>query len=203
MSLPRKISVYFGLFIIVFLAILTVGQRRSWQNIEIGQYFRETGSDLQSWGEALVGDEEQLKAEQEEARRVAEKIKHDQKIIEGRPKFMRTSFFLKAPYRGSVSLPEEWRGRYRAEEGDRFIDLLYASSSGRTAKLLSIRLLNEDERRSLGAEEGYLILEMLPDFVFLYKIFEAHNLPKAEALEYGKMRQALPDVIKSFKSEKQ
>ncbi len=144
---------------------------------------------------------EQRQNEVAEKKRQSEKIIHDQIVLEKKPKFLRLSFFFGAPYRGSISVPAEWNGRYRAEEVNRVFDIVYATSTGITNKLLSVLLLNNSEWLDMSKQGEYKVLEKKSDLIFVYREYSSNLLSKGEASEYKKMQESISDVIKSFKGQ--
>jgi hypothetical protein len=149
------------------------------------------------------GRQEQREQEIAEKARQQAKIQASETELSNRPKFSNISFFLNSPYRGHLAIPESWQGKVRAEESERTLGLVYASSSGQTAEILSVRLFNSGEWAADRRQGGYRTLEELPGFVFAYRDSSGAGLPKNEASEFRKIKEMLPDIIKSFKSQKQ
>lgn len=146
---------------------------------------------------------ERSKAEAAEASRQAAKIKKNEIELSLKPKFVRLSFFLNSPYRASIALPQEWVGKFRAEENNRSLELIYATTSNQTVKLLSILLLNDKEWQNNQKTGHYKILEKLPGFVFAIRDFTALDIEKNDDVELKHLQSVTGLAIKSFKSQKQ
>jgi hypothetical protein len=197
-----RATIVFLLSIGVFSLIYMIDSRRDGK-------MADTGNDNRGAGGLLIdkimenGRQAQRESETAESERRQKKSRASEAVLMARPKSSNVSFFLSSPYRASLAVPESWHGKFRAEDSDREFDLVYASSSGQTADILSIYLFNDDEWLKHKKQGSYAVLEELPGFVFAYREFGGAGLPKNEAEEYMKMKEKLPDIIKSFRSHRQ
>lgn len=147
--------------------------------------------------------QQRIELDKAEQARQQEKIRASEKILQERLRTSNISFFLNSPFRGSLSIPESWQGKFRAEESGREFDLVYASSSGQTAKLLAIFLFNDSEWVKQERQGSYHVLARHPGFIVAYGEFSGMGLPKSESEEYQKMKAELADIKNSFKSQQQ
>ena len=115
--------------------------------------------------------------------------------------FSRATFFFAMPYKGGLSMPESWEGKYRMKEEGNTIRFKSIRNPDLVSDIFSIQELKKEDWEKLEKKEGEKIAEE-GGYVFIY--IKAKDSPyKDKDLEdFKKMQQGADEIIKSFRAFK-
>lgn len=110
--------------------------------------------------------------------------------------YSRISFFHIMPVKASLSIPEEWEGKYRMRENGDTVNFYYIGGSNKEKLLFQININNVN---NLNIEDGEIEIVKKDDFVFNYKLSTPGANGSETTKDYEDMLKEVPEVVLSLK----